>query len=82
MFDNRSDVLRATSVSVEVGNVNVPPFEMLDIIGVINVLFVRVCVVLSPINVVFALGTVRVLVIPLVIPDNSNCIFFELSWSS
>jgi hypothetical protein len=43
LFVNVSVVALPTNVSVDVGNVNVPEFEILEIIGVVNVLFVSVC---------------------------------------
>jgi hypothetical protein len=44
LFVSVSAVARPTSVSVEVGNVKVPVLEICAIMGVVNVLFVSVCV--------------------------------------
>ena len=38
-----SDVARPTNVSVDVGSVNVPVFEMLEITGAVSVLLVSIC---------------------------------------
>ena len=48
LFVNVSVVALPTKVSVEVGRVNVPVFEIVEITGDVRVLFVRVC---NPVNV-------------------------------
>jgi hypothetical protein len=48
LFVNVSVVARPTKVSVDVGNVNVPVLLIVLIIGLVSVLFVKVCV---PVNV-------------------------------
>ena len=53
-------VARPTKVSVEVGNVNVPVFEIDEIIGVVKVLFVSVSVVARPTKVSVEVGNVNV----------------------
>jgi hypothetical protein len=67
---------------VEVGNVSVPVFEMVEIIGAVRVLLVSVCVAVVPVIVVSTSGIVRVRVVPVVTPDNWNCTRFVASTSS
>jgi hypothetical protein len=57
---NVSVVALPIKVSVEVGNVNVPVFEILEIIGVVKVLFVNVSVVALPTKVSVEVGSVIV----------------------
>jgi len=79
LFVNVSVVALPTSVSVDVGNVNVPVLLMDDIIGVVNVLFVNVCAFVVPTMVISLSGMVIVLVVAVVMLDIANCIFFVLS---
>ena len=58
-----SVVARPTRVSVEVGNVRVPVLEILDIIGVVSVLFVSVCVCVSNTKVSFPVNNGKVVVL-------------------
>ena len=53
-----SVVARATRVSVDVGNVNVPVLTMVAMTGAVSVLLVRVCVTPIPTRVVLASGIV------------------------
>lgn len=55
-----SVVARPTKVSVLVGRVTVPVLLMLDMTGVVSVLFVRVSVVARPTKVSVDVGRVRV----------------------
>lgn len=57
-----SVVARPTSVSVEVGNVKVPVFVMLDMTGAVKVLLVSVSVLALPTSVSVAAGKVKTLV--------------------
>jgi len=82
LFVNVSAVPLATNVSVLVGIVIKPPLDIAVIIGVVIVLFVNTWVVSVPTIVVSAFGTVKVLVVAVVNPDNWNCIFLVLSPSS
>ena len=54
-----SVVARPTKVSVEVGSVSVPVFEIVAITGVVNVLFVSVSVVARPTKVSVDVGKVN-----------------------
>ncbi len=56
LFDNVSVVALPINVSVFVGKVNVPVLTIVDIMGAVNVLLVRVCVVSVPTRVVVASG--------------------------
>ena len=56
-----SVVALPTKVSVEVGNVNVPVLLIEEIIGVVKVLFVKVCV---PVKVATVLSMSKVIVEP------------------
>src|SRR3989338_11328258 len=77
-----SVVARPTKVSVAVGSVSVPVFEIVPITGAVKVLFVRVSVVARPTRVSVASGSVRVLavvkelaktpVMPVVLPSTSK----------
>jgi hypothetical protein len=61
LFVNVSVVALPTKVSVEVGSVIVPELLILEIIGVVKVLFVNVCV---PVKVVTVLSILKVTVSP------------------
>ena len=60
LFVSVSVVARPTKVSVEVGNVIVPLFVIVEITGDVNVLFVSVSVVARPTKVSEVVGNVRV----------------------
>lgn len=60
LFVNVSVVALPTKVSVEVGKVKVPVFEIEEIIGVVRVLFVNVSVVALPTRVSVEVGRVNV----------------------
>ena len=61
LFVKVSVVALPTKVSVDVGNVRVPVFEILEIIGDVKVLLVSVSVVSKPTKVVVASGKVTIL---------------------
>ena len=67
LFVNVSVVFFPINVSVDVGNVNVPVFTIVLIIGDVNVLFVNVSVVFCPINVSVDVGNVNVPVFTIVL---------------
>ena len=56
---NVSVVLRPINVSVDVGRVNVPPFNMVEMIGFVNVLLVNKAVLSFNTMIPDALGTVN-----------------------
>ena len=58
LFVNVSAVARPTSVSVAVGNVSVPVFEMVLIMGAVKVLLLNVSAVARPTNVSVVAGKV------------------------
>jgi hypothetical protein len=63
---NVSVVKRPISVSVVVGNVKVPVFNIVEIVGFVKVLFVKVSVVARPISVSVDDGNVKVPVLTIV----------------
>jgi len=66
LFVKVSVVARPTKVSVEVGRVSVPVFEIVDMIGVVSVLLVSVSVVARPTRVSVLVGRVSVPVFEIV----------------
>lgn len=72
LFVNVSVVARPTRVSVDVGSVSVPVFDIVDMMGAVRVLFVRVCVAVRVTSVSEILGTVSVRAVAVVIPLSSN----------
>lgn len=89
LFDRTSVVALPISVSLLVGKDKVPVFIIVDILGLVNVLFVSVCVAVRVTTVsdmsgkdtvLFAVCTlVIVKVVPVVAPEDTKPIFLVLS---